>query len=90
MIEGEQGEGFIYEIVAENNTSGHIEEIMDIDLNKAILASLFEGVEPLGARDPDYNVGIYKENADVWESGSVDTGMNDVHPPHSFQCRFSF
>ena len=90
MIEGEQGEGFIYEIVADSHTSGHIEEIMDIDLNEATLASPFEGVEPLGARDPDFNVEIHEENADVWESGCKDTGMNDVHPSHSFQHRSSF
>ena len=90
MIEGEQGEGFIYEIVADSHTSGHIEEIMDVDLNEATLASPFEGVEPLGARDPDYNVETHEENADVWESGSMDTGMNDVHPSHSFQRRSSF
>ena len=89
MIKGEQGEGFIYEIVADSHTSGHIEEIMDVDLNEATLASPFEGVEPLGARDPDYSE-TCEENADVWESGSMDTGMNDVHPPHSFQRRSSF
>ena len=90
MIEREQGEGFIYEIVTNSNTSGHIEEIMDIDLNKATLASLFEGVEPLGSRDSNYNVETCEENADVWESGSMDTGMNDVHLSHSFQCHSSF
>ena len=90
MIEGEQGEGFIYEIVADSHTLAHIEEIMDVDLNEAILASPFEGVEPLGGRDPDYNVETYEENANVWESGSMDTGMNDVHPSHSFQRHFSF
>ena len=90
MIEGEQGEGFIYKIVTDSNASGQIEEIMDIDLNEATLASPFEGVEPLETRDPDYNVEIHEENADVWESGSMDTGMNNVHPSHSFQCRSSF
>ena len=63
---------------------GHIEEIMDIDLNEATLASPFEGVELLGTRDPDYNIEIYEENTDVWESGSMDTGMNNVYPSHSF------
>ena len=90
MIEGEQGEGFIYEIVADSHTSAHIKEVMDIDLNEATLASPFEGVKPLGGRDPDFNVEIHEENADVWESGSMDTGMNDVHPSHSFQHRSSF
>ena len=90
MIEGEQGEGFIYEIVTNSNASGHIKEIMDIDINEATLASPFEGVELLGARDPNYNVEIHEENIDVWESGSMDTGMNDVHPSHSFQRRSSF
>ena len=92
MIEGEQGEGFIYEIVADSNTLGHIEEIMDTDINEATLASLFKGVEPLGARDPDYNIEAYEENANVWENGNIDmdTGMDDVHPHHSFQCCSSF
>ena len=92
MIEGEQGEGFICEIVTDSNGLGHIEEIMDTDLNEATLASLFEGVEPLGARDPDYNVEAYEENADVWEDRNIDMdiGMNDVHPHHSFQCCSSF
>ena len=93
MIKGEQGEGFIYEIVTNSNTVGHIEEIMDIDLNEATLASPFEGVEPLGGRDPDYDVETYEkdaENSDVWESGDMDTGMNDVHPSHSFQHCSSF
>ena len=90
MIKGEQGEGFIHEIVANSHTLAHIEEIMDIDLNEATLASLFEGVEPLGGRDPDFNIKIHEENADVWESGSMDTGMNDVHQFHSFQRRSSF
>ena len=90
MIEGEQGEGFIYKIVADSNTSAHIEEIMDTDLNEAILVSPFEGIEPMGARDSDYNVETHKENADVWESDSMDTGMDDVHPHHSFQCCSSF
>ena len=88
MIEREQGEGFIHEIVANSHASGQITEIMDIDLNEATLASLFKGVEPLGGRDPDQ--GIFEENTDVWESGSMDTGMNDVHPSHSFQCCSSF
>ena len=38
MIKGEQGEGFIYEIVTDSHTLGHIKEIMDIDLNEATLA----------------------------------------------------
>ena len=88
MIKGEQGEGFVYEIVADSHASGHITEIMDIDLNEATIASPFEGVEPLGGRDPDQDV--FKENADVWESGSMDTGIDDVHPSHSFQHRSSF
>ena len=90
MIKGEQGEGFIYEIVANSNASGYIEEIMDIDLNKATLASLFDEAKLLETRDPDYNVEIHEENADVWESGSMDIGMNDVHPSHSFQHCSSF
>ena len=65
MIKGEQGEGFIHEIVTDSKTSGHIEEIMDTDLNEATLASPFEGVEPLGARNSNYNVEMYEENADV-------------------------
>ena len=90
MIEREQGEGFIYEIVTDSNTLGHIEEIMDTDLNEATLASPFKGVKPLGARDPDYNVKMYEENANVWESGSMDTGMDNVHPHHSFQHHSPF
>ena len=90
MIEEEQSEGFIYEIVADSHTLAHIEEIMDVDLNEATLASPFKGVEPLRSRDPDYNVEIHEENADVWENGSMDTGMNDVYPSHSFQRHSSF
>ena len=90
IIEGEQGEGFIYEIVADGHTSGHIEEIVDNNLNEATLASPFEGVEPLGARDSNYSVEMYDENTNVWERGSMDTGMDDIHPHHSFQCRSSF
>ena len=90
MIRGEQGEGLIYEIITNNQTSGYIKEIIETDLNEATLASPFEGVTPMGARDPNYNVEIYEENADVWENGSIDTGMDDVHPHHSFQCRSSF
>ena len=92
MIEGEQGEGFIYEIVINNNTSAHIEGIMDTDLNEATLVSPFKGVEPLGARDPDYNIEAYEENANVWENRNInmDTGMDDVYPHHSFQHHSSF
>ena len=32
MIEGEQGKGFIYEIIADSHILAHIEEIMDTDL----------------------------------------------------------
>ena len=92
MIKEEQGEGFIYKIVADSNTSAHIKEIMNTDLNEAILASPFEGAEPLGARDPDYNIKAYEESANVWENGNVDmdTGMDDVHPHNSFQRCSSF
>ena len=46
----------------------------------------------MGARDPDYNVQAYKENANVWEKGDInmDTGMDNVHPHHSFQHHSSF
>ena len=64
MIKGEQGKGFIYEIVADSNALQQITE-MDIDLNEVTLASLFKEVEPLGSRDPDLNVEMYEENADV-------------------------
>ena len=47
MIKGEQGEGFIHEIIADSNTSTHIKEIMDIGLNEATLASSFESAEPM-------------------------------------------
>ena len=94
MIEGEQGEGFIYKIIANSNTLTHIEEIMDTDLNETTLASPFEGVEPLGARDPDYNVEAYglEENANVWAEGDMDMdiGMNDVNTCPSFLCCSSF
>ena len=45
MIEGEQGEGFIYEIIADSHTSANIQEIMDVDLNEATPASPFEDVQ---------------------------------------------
>ena len=62
---------------------------MDTDLNEATLASPFEDVVPMGARDADYNVEAYKENTNIWEAGTmdIDTGMDDVHPKPSFlQC----
>ena len=93
MLEGEQGEGFIYEImtdVVEVGTSGFIEEIMDTDLHEATLASPFDDASPMGARDSKSIVETYEENADVWETGSMNTGMDDVHPHHSFQCCSSF
>ena len=90
MIEGEQGEGFIYEIIADTGTSGFTEEIMDTEFHEATLASPFDNTSPIGARDLDLNVETYEENADVWETGSIDTGMDDVHPRNSFQHHSSF
>ena len=65
MIEGEQGKGFIYEIVADSCILTYIKEIMDTDLNEAILASPFEGTEPMEARDHDYSDKAYEENANI-------------------------
>ena len=92
MIKGEQDKGFIYEIIADSHTLAHIEEIMDTDLNEATLASPFEGAEPMVARDPNYSIKAYEENANVWQQGQMvmDTGMDDVHPHHFFQCHSSF
>ena len=43
MIEGEQGEGFVYEMITDGATSAHI-EIAGDHLNEAILASPFEDI----------------------------------------------
>ena len=92
MIKGEQDEGFIYEIVADSHTLAYIKEINDTDLNEATLASPFEEVDSMGARDSNYNVKVYKENSNVWEKGDmdVDTGIDDVHPHPSFLHCSSF
>ena len=94
MIKGEQGKGFIYEMVTNSHTSAYIKEIIDTNLNEATLAFPFEDIDLMGTRDPNYNVKAYntEENANVWEKGSMDvnTGMDDVYSHSSFLCHSSF
>ena len=44
---------------------------MDTDLNEATLASPFEDVSPMGARDPDMSIKTYEENANVWQTRDI-------------------
>ena len=92
MIKGEQGEGFIYEMITDNTTSAHIKEITDDHLKEATLVSSFKDISPMGVRDLNYNIEAYEENTDVSETGDIDmdTGMDNVHPCSSFQCCSSF
>ena len=94
MISGEQGEGLIYEIITNNQTSGYIKEIIETDLNEATLSSPYKDIDPLGARDPNYNVKAYdtEESANAWAKGDMDVDivMDDIHPKPSFLCCSSF